>query len=578
MDAPDTPLPIRTGRLWQTVCGRVGRAVALACAAVALAVALTWPLLPAATTHLPTGTETVPTVPLLNAWTIWWNADRAADGFQDYWNAPIFVPVENAFAFSEAQPTSLLVAPLMSATRPALAYNVYLLAVLTLNGLMAYRLLRRGGLAVVPAALGGAMLEALPIVHWQLGVLQLTTICGILWFFERFDALARQPTLLRGLWLGCAAAACYAACNYFGLFLSVIVPVAALPLVRRPLDLRFWLYGALAALLAATLVLPILLAQWQAKAENQWQRPENLLVSLSAQPGDYTLPPWPAWIAGPNYSDPARWGWMLGPGIIKLTLAILGVCAGLIVRRHRRWTLALLLLGGFAFALSLGPGPTLLDGDPYRKLMSVHPGLALARSPFRFAYFVQIAVGLLAAILLDVLWSARRRTQRLSMWPRRVALGTVVSTTIGLGIAATGEVWPAAQPLHELPDAAQHAEWVAWLGSHTAADEPILCVPFVEGSTVEEYQPEAQAMHFQTLHGRPLVGGYSGFFPTVFLDLKAEMPYFPDDQSIALLKSRGVRYVVAFTPAAAEQVETAPGAVPAVLHDVRAKVSIYEIR
>jgi hypothetical protein len=73
----------------------------------ALAIVLTWPLALRLTTHLPIGAESSPTVPLFNLWTLRWNAERLAEGYRGYWDAPIFHPTTGAFAFSEPQPLTL---------------------------------------------------------------------------------------------------------------------------------------------------------------------------------------------------------------------------------------------------------------------------------------------------------------------------------------------------------------------------------------------------------------------------------------------------------------------------------------
>ena len=108
---------------------------------------LTWPVPLALGTRLPLGTEAVQTVPLFNLWTVAWNAEQARKGFVDYGDAPIFAPTRETFYFSETQPTTVVVAPLVWLTgNPLLGYNVYLLATLTLNGVFTYRLFRQVGL------------------------------------------------------------------------------------------------------------------------------------------------------------------------------------------------------------------------------------------------------------------------------------------------------------------------------------------------------------------------------------------------------------------------------------------------
>jgi hypothetical protein len=124
---------------------------------VMLAVWATWPLARSLKTELPLGYEAVSTVPLFNAWTLWWNADRAAHGLANYWQAPIFCPAGGAFSFSEAQPTTMLVAPVVATLGIVAAYNLYLLASVALNGWLTLLLLRRVGLKLLPAW-GGCVL------------------------------------------------------------------------------------------------------------------------------------------------------------------------------------------------------------------------------------------------------------------------------------------------------------------------------------------------------------------------------------------------------------------------------------
>jgi len=560
-----------------------------------LAVALTWPLAGSLSSRLPLGTEGVSAVPVLNAWTVWWNADRAKYGFVEYWHAPIFHPARYAFAFSEAQPTTLIVAPLASLSGPPLAYNVYLLAVLTLNGAAGYRLLRRVGLAAAPAALGGAMAEALPFVHWQLGVLQLTTLCGVLWVIDRLVALRDEPKALNAAVLGIAAALCYAACNYWGMYLSVLLPLSLAPLVwGRWLDWRFWGWMAAAGVLAAGLSSPILWAQWKAKREYAWTREEQLLIDLSAKPRDYLTAPWTRPAAGRDptgLKDESRPLWMLGPGLLKIGIAAAGVAAGLLTRGRRRWTLFLVLLAGWAFVLSLGPrlevfpdaepglrsdaAAAVTGWVPYRVVMKAHPGMGLARSPFRFAFFFQAAVALLAANLLDGLWTGiRRLTAGRGLWPRRAGTWAVSTVVVVIACLAIAEAWPGKQRLFEPPSLDQ--AWIKWLRGNTDPRRPIVDLPFPTGHRVENYERTALFMYEQIGHRRPMVQGYSGFFPNDFLTLKDRMPSFPAPALLDDLFARGVRHVVATTP---EWVERAgrSGRLNLAFRDGDAKVSVYSL-
>ncbi|MEM7475509.1 MAG: hypothetical protein AAF483_11010, partial [Planctomycetota bacterium] len=57
-----------------------------------LALWATWPAAALWQQALPAGDSPIGTVPMLNAWTIWWNAYQLQNGFPSYWDAPIFAP------------------------------------------------------------------------------------------------------------------------------------------------------------------------------------------------------------------------------------------------------------------------------------------------------------------------------------------------------------------------------------------------------------------------------------------------------------------------------------------------------
>ncbi len=542
MSATDSSpaIPLSTNRRWFAWAS-----VAAYSVYIVLSVALTWPLAKSLTDHLPQGTEQVVSVPALNAWTVWWNADRLRYGLSDYWHAPIFYPARFAFAFSEAQPTTLLVAPIVFALGPAAAYNVYLLLVLTLNGAVSLQLLRRVGVAFIPAAIGGALVETLPMVHWQLGVLQLTTICGVVWLIDRLVALRDSPTTVNMLLLGLAAFLAYAACNYLVLFLSALLPLSFLPLVfGRWLDWRFWAFAVLSVIVAGVLASPILRAQFKAKAEYDWKRDESLLVSLSAQPRDYLNPPRRPYVPLPVVQDPKRDLWFLGDGPFRMLLGCIGFAAGLATRGRRRWTLFLVLFGGIAYFLSLGPPLEIRGWSPYKTLVSIHPGLALARSPFRYAFYVQLAIALLGANAIDGLWrssfavvrrmrsagegasgEAPQRRKRILRKLTAVAGGLL---TLGTGTYAATEVWPARQKLFAMPELDR--PWIQWLRRNSDPASPVVCLPYPGGTTVGDYERTSIFMLEQIGHRRPMVAGYSGFFPQEFLRFKDEMQDFPAEK------------------------------------------------
>lgn len=533
------------------------------------AVYSTWPLVTVLRTALPQGTETVATVPLFNLWSIWWNADRLAHGLAGYWNAPIFYPTQATFAFSEPEPVCLVVAPLVwLSDSPAAAYNVYLLLSLVLNGWVGAKLVREvtgnrwSGLA------GGAMLLMLPIVHWQLGVLQLVPIWGVLWSIGALRKFGREPTMARALSLGVALAATYLSCAYYGLFLVLLLVGAGGWLLGKNL----WNWRKLptlipGALICLALVSPVLAKQREIIRKFAFERPADLMMSLSAEVGDYSVTPWPQLLSGRDFADPTRSPyWQLGPGNIKWLLAAVAVIIGMMDRRLRLWTLFGITFTTLAILLSMGLKFHIGGWIPYRVLIDYFPGIAQARNVFRFALFAQLMVAVLAAQALEAVSPIRWR-QLIDWWRARrqpISGGTAepkesaavpgmgrvwraggIAAALLVGGLAALEVRPPAQSLYRLSTLdEENSDWIGWLTQNTAADAVIACIPFPHGTSVDDYEETTQWMYWGTRHRRRMVNGYSGFFPPSYMNLKPKMDRFPDQASLDELASLDVRYCV----------------------------------
>ena len=100
-----------------------------------------------------------------------------------------------------------------------------------------------------------------------------------------------------------------------------------------------------------------------------------------------------------------------------------------------------------------------------------------------------------------------------------------------------GEIQPLPPLDLELP-------WLSWILESTEPDQVLAFVPFPEGRTSVEYLGTAQWMYWQTRHWRPMVNGYSGYFPAQFRRLKKTMATFPSEQALSALRQAGVRACV----------------------------------
>jgi hypothetical protein len=123
-------------------------------------------------------------------------------------------------------------------------------------------------------------------------------------------------------------------------------------------------------------------------------------------------------------------------------------------------------------------------------------------------------------------------------------------------LIAVFEVLPPAQRLYSDATSKPLPAWIMWLREHSAPTDAIVCLPFPNGHHVRDYQETAVWMYWETFHRRPLVNGYSGFFPETFVKLKDELSLEPegsnpelrfyawDDSGLHLLNECGARFIV----------------------------------
>ena len=515
-----------------------------------LALWSTWPLAQSPMTSMPRGASPGAAVPKFNVWTIWWNSNWFLDTPQksdrSYWNAPIFHPTKNTFAFSEPQPTTLVVAPVLWLTGSrVLAYNIYLWLGLVLNAVVTWRLLKFLRVQRHIAAGAGAAMLLLPIVHWQRDVVQLMPVWGILWTWLALAKFGRDPTARRGTEAGAAFGVSFLMCGHHGLFLAVLLAGTAWILLRYWFRRKTWLGIATALLVSTLLSGPVIVALKSAGEEHRFSRRKSTVEKLSAKPLDYLTTYTPQLIT-PKL--PARKNrTKLSPGWLKIALATIGIAFGLSRRRWRRWTIFLLATALLAFLFSLGTNLSLFGWQPWLTLADVVPGFSQVRSAFRFAFFVQMATVLFAAqglhwlfvmlrllrkhrgsewlrsILADVEFFSRlTRSKRrageapLQQWRR---LG-IPGTLLVLGLVATIETLPKPVELTTIPDAKAHAGWIEFVRHETESGKAILCLPMADSNKVADFEVTTDWMYFQTFHGVPIVNGYSGFFPSRYFDLR----------------------------------------------------------
>jgi hypothetical protein len=336
------------------------------------------------------------------------------------------------------------------------------------------------------------------------------------------------------------------------------------------------------------LIAPLAVHQRQVAKQHDWSRPADLIQQQSAEWGDFTATPWPQLLPIREFVDEDRTGWMLSPGYLKMGLAICGLVWGLSVARLRRFAIFLAMFVACSYLLALGPNLHLGTWTPYDWLRANYPGLNMARNVYRFVVFAQIGIVLLAALGLDGLWHILQRKSQSTSAPNDLIVPVPESgiqkrlmVLMGLGFLAIIEVWPAPQTLFTLPDYEKERGWLNWVEQNTAPDDPLACVPFPKGPDAEDYFGTTVWMYYALEHHRPILNGYSGFFPNQFLDLKDAMAKFPNAKSLKLLEESGAKYCIVFrgyiSPSAIQQHPIARQRLKRRFGDNQAQIDIYEI-
>ena len=476
------------------------RATAAGWVSLGAALVATWPLAAHLSTRVPLGTEHETTVPVFSLWNLWWTADRIPHGFAGFLDAPFFYPNHGVTTYSEPMPLlGALVAPLWSlGASPALVYNIALLLLLTLNGVFMYRLVRALSAPVEAALLGSVIAVALPFAADVLGVLPNLALFGMLWTLDGLVRFGRTGSAGWALWSAAGLLAMYLTFQQYALFFAPLALAGALV----ALSLQRFRRGASARLVGAWLVavavaLPLALPTVRRHQDLGFGRPAALVHALSARPADFFTRPATALLHVPR-PDPADTAGLF-PGALLLGLALAGAAVGMRDSRHRRW--AALLAGGAVFGVLLASGLNLdLAGwRPFGTLRAVVPGFDEVRSPYRAAAVFQICLPPLAALALARI-------------PRRSVRGGAV-VVVALGLLAAVENLAVPVPLAHVPNSARTA-WTAWLRGQPER-RVVAHVPFPGGVGVSDYEVETWRMFRQIDHHRPIVNGYSGFFPVV---------------------------------------------------------------
>ena len=504
----------------------------------ATAVLWTYPLVQHLGSGIPLGSETVPTVTLFNVWTMIWNSKSISNFYNDFWNAPIFFPLENTFAFSDPQPFSgVLFHILQSITTDRVsAYGLLILLTLMLNGCGACFFLRRLGVSNIATLISSVFAVTLPFVSRELGVLQIASIYPVLFSWGIFLVFAEKQRIVSSVLLGAAVGITFLTCSYYGVYQSLLLPLCGLCWLRRQhFKLKPILFSALAVLVCVVLITPLLLKQ----GPQGVNKPRSLksIINTSAHyhhyrsldsmfAKAYSVP----WLVAHDQYKGAQVPQDLYPGTGLLLCAVVGLVLGMRSREYRRATVFLFTLGAVGLMLSFGPknpaGGTIL----YDFVLHFHPGFPSLRSPYRFSVFLQIALLGLSALSINRLCASTKRDG--------------VTIAMVLVLFSLFEIKPSAQRTYPL---SSRLESYQQLDQQMAqlADGPVAFYPASRGGSIRNFEHTVIYMLLSIDWNRSLVNGYSGFFPKQVKELREVIRNLPLSEDPSALQENGVRYLLA---------------------------------
>lgn len=454
--------------------------------------------------------------PLFSIWRMGWVHRQLVGDPRPLFDGNIFHPEPLTLAYSDAMLLpSLTAAPLLAADlHPVVVYNVILLSGFLFSGVATYLLVRRltgsSRAAFIAALIFGfypyrfehySHLE-LQMTHWMpLGLLAL----------ERFaDTLRARYALLASL---CGVALLYSSMYYGVFFLIYGLVVATVLLAVRP-GQSVRTLGPAVLVVGVGLMTAVPLARPYVEAQaRRGTRAASEVQSYSARASDYLRansrsPRW-----GPRLLDGREVERALFPGATPVVLAAAALIPPIGAARVA-YSAGLLV----AFDGSLG-----LNGLLYPFFYDLMPVVRALRVPARFSIFVGLSLAILAG------FGVWRLLSRVEGWKSSVVFA-------GLAAAVVVDLQPS------LPLVAVWKEPPSvYAAAGTSADVVLAEFPFP--TDTRDIARNLPYMYFSVWHGAAMVNGYSGFIPPGYSEFVQGLAGFPNADTLARLRQRGVTHV-----------------------------------
>jgi len=492
----------------------------------ALAIVHTWPLAtsPAVLSRNDNGDAQ------LNEWILAWVAHAIPRAPLHLFQANIFYPAKDTLAFSEP----LIVPGLLGAPiawlggSPVLVFNLMVLAGFALTALAGYMLMLVWTGDRAAALLTGSTLAFNTHTLTRLAHVQGLHIYGLplalLWADRLITAGRPRDAWWLALWMSMMA---YTS-GYLLVFGAVMIGVVLLVRVREWVP-RASIVGsrfALAAVVAAAAVVPLVIPYQRAATEQRMVRSLAAVGEYSATPRGYLaaagtihIKTWSASF----FKDPVD---SFFPGITVIALALVAISRAVRGGGHadvmtRRRVATLVAIAATGFVLSLGTHTPV-----YGWLYRVFPPMHGLRAAARFGNLFLLGMSALAGLGL-------------------AGLRTTVDAKTGRSAAMLAAAVILAANVEALRAPFEYRPFTGIPGLYTLlTSEPRVVlaeVPFYPPQAVFE---NAEYVLNSTSHWRPLMNGYSGYTPGSYVEYSAVFWYFPRDYAIDAMRRAGVTHVM----------------------------------
>lgn len=350
------------------------------------------------------------------------------------------------------------------------------------------------------------------------------------WYFLFLHRWGRtgsaRAAVLAGAFFGLSAWAC----GYQALLAAAILPIPMLLLIEKREFLKTAPLGLAAAL---ALLLPLRWLHQQALRPLQYERTADETVFFSA----------PLEGLFSTSASNRVWGALtenlrsiveadLFQGLTVLVLAGIALWSLRSASPSRRNIAAYTALAVCAVLVALGPeirlfGVTLFKG-PFDWLREIEV-FRMIRVPARASVFVCLGLSMLAGFGLD-------RIRRSGLKAALLCVALLEATVAPLNVVAADRCIDSAEATPAV---------YAWLKSQPR-DAPVIELPILPNDGLFQRPRFDDSVYLlrSTTHWKRLVNGYAGTEPAHYARVREIMRDFPSEESMALLRSLDVRYVV----------------------------------